>query len=328
MDFERRYYRKRPRLFHASDKLIRKIQLIMEFKREKQKVINKNHWMVRLYRFCWNEDVKYQGFCPLFWVSWFNLAILPLVIAGKGIESLFGWVVDLWPESAPKPEKQTSDIIRPSDLDILMEFEQGQGHYFSGFYTFQWNEWKEANPNWKTQIYPAAKARHEEKQRLAAIRDERNKARKLKLDARKEKIIVWTKYLVKPALLASAILAAWAVYKVIGYCIGAFSFAVAWAVCKHLMIVGVIVAFIWLIAIGVGMFMDRLFSFKYEATYKAINKENREPGFFSKCGGAIGEAIDFIKDTVQIVYYKNCPVIRWSEEETRPIEKIQQEDNK
>lgn len=292
---------------------------------EKQKTISRNHWMFRLHRYCWNFTPKYEGYCPLFWTSIFNISVLPLVVVGKVVEGGIKLLIDLVPERA-----KVAPVVKqfsPDDEDIVSMFEDPSWYEsWNWFNTYSYKEnleyWVMDNPNWK-ELYPAAKER--EKVRLAALQEQaareeeqakKNRLRKERLQAKMDKIVSLAQYFVKPALAASAIFAAYLVYQVVGWFISIFSFSVF---CEVLMYLGIVALFVLgcyglfkLIKVGANLV-------KFE---KEVIQENKNPGIFSKIGGFIGEALEFIENTIDIIYKKKCPLVILTDDETRPIEKI------
>jgi hypothetical protein len=295
---------------------------------ERQKTISRNHWMFRLHKFTWNKDAEYVGFCPLFWNSIFNLGILPFTLCGKALEE--GWEIcaNLVPKKV-KVESESQEVIpvKPSDKQLVILFEEGN-ESFSYWNTNccpdfslleSMNKWLELNPNWRD-FYPAAKERVEKLCKIQEEQEEIERQRREKLDKHKEKIVAWAQHLVKPALIGSALLAVWGVYQIAWMIISSISLAFVWEVLKALLVLVAALITVWVL---IRILKAGATILKFE---KKITQESEGPSAVSQAFGAIGEGVQFIKDAIQIVYYRRCPLIKLTDDETRPIEKIKKEE--
>lgn len=304
-----------PQQINPQEKLekLKSKQKMNNIKKEKQKVISRNHWMFRLHKFCWNREARYEGYCPFFWNTWLNIGLLPLVVVWKGLENCFSWICDLWPEREEKIKK----IAPAPDWAIVDRFEKQDLYYRPAWHHYI--DWFNITPNWKD-LYPAAKLRETERRRIAAEQEEKNKLRREKLEAKKQKIVGWLQYLVKPALAISALYVAYILYLFINWLIKVSSWAGVVSFSKSLGLAAIIVLAASIVVFLVQTVFKKVTQYNNETL---ISKQ--EQGFISKCFSAVGEGFSFVKDTIQIVYYKKCPLIRLTDGETRPIEKLRDE---
>lgn len=284
--------------------------------KEKQKVINRNHWMFRLYRYCWDSEFQYKGYCSLFWITWFNIFLLPLIWLGRIVVGVFGWLNDLIPEKYEKPKsvKKLKPYCPDDDMIVYLYNNQHEGWSHR---SYRLQRWLDENPNWLTEVYPAVKKRLEQKEIVKQL----NAKRKEKLDQKMEKLVGYLQYLVKPFLVLTAFLIAWSIYNLIGLIIK----NITWENIKNLgigmLIAGGAILFVWgfwrcILWLHV---YDNLKSLKRESGY---DSNKCEPNRFL---AAIEEGFTFLKNTIQIVYYRKCPLIVLTDDETRPIEKIKSE---
>jgi hypothetical protein len=301
----------------------------MKVEPEKQKVISRKHWMFRLYKWTWNRDAEYRGYCGLFWMSILNLGIIPLTIVGKSFGFFVDLIVKIWPKSEEK-----EDVFFPEDYEIVKAYETMINSNITETHDdFVWRvhwkirDWIVENPAWRS-YYPSAKERLLKQEALDEIRlkkyrilEEKQQARKAIIDAKLEKLTNVLKYFVKPALVGSALLTVYGIYKVIGWFISIFSWTVAWSVLMNL---------VCIVAIVVGFYLGYksvAYGFKlFEGIVKLVDKPEEvvieEPGIFSKISIVIREVIEFVINAIDIVYHKKCPLIVLTDDETRPIEKI------
>ncbi len=297
----------------------------MEIEREKQKVISRNHWMFRLHRFAYGKEAEYQGYCPLFWMTTFTISSLPLIIIGRGLEGVGKFFVNLWPESSKPVENKQVRAVHPNDSHIVSRKETGYAvySYDERYHDIddKINLWFRENPQWES-LYEAAKAREEIRLEALKIRQEKDRIRQEKLDKQKEKFVAVGKHLVKPVLFGSAVFAGWGIYKILGALISIWSWSFVWSVTKIILGSGIVVLigfFIISLLTKLGTALDN------RSTEKKKAREDEEPGIFTKTLMVICEAFEFIKNGIQIIYYKKCPLIVLTEDETRPIERIKSE---
>lgn len=290
--------------------------------KEKQKVLNRNGWQARLYKFIWKKDpYNIRGWCPLFWISWLGLFLLPFVLLGEGVSKTLSLLKDFWPERLTKPEKEYEYTPCFSEIDYVYNLnEQEQDSFFK--YT-AFGGWAQKNPNWK-EIYKARKDKEAENNRkiaeLNVIRWERETARRAKLDAKMLIITKYAGYFVKPALAASAIFVGWLIWVTAAFLVS----IITW---KDIVISAQVLGSIALV-IGAGYGIAKIIIKTLDLvqkTRKVIEPEKiekiKEPGIFCKAGDAIYEALNFLIETVKMTYEKKCPLIQWGDE-TKPIEKI------
>ncbi len=275
-----------------------------------QKVISRNHWMFRLFKFCWGREVKYEGYCPLFWMTIFNLCLLPVVVTGRIAESLFGWI------GAILPERKEKELV-PSDWQIIC-MKDGNGFNDCSVYFEVYAKWIEKNPDWEERILPEARRRYSEitRKEYYYYKAKSEEKREKVFAEYSEKIVAWAKYLVKPALAGSAIFAAWLVYRFILLVWSVVTLEMLWGAAQIIVGISIVALATW----GVVKLIS--FLLRLRKLEERVNVKPKEPSRVWAVLSFFPAAWEFIVNTIQIVYYQRCPLIVLSDDETKPIEKI------
>ena len=276
----------------------------MEELRTKQKVVNKNSWQVRLYKYVYKRDpFEIRGFCKFFWSVWVAIILLPFVICADTLSFIIGLISDFFPE---KEERYDYPLYNfPSDSFLLNNSPSGVRYYYS--------EWVEKNPNWEETILVIVKAAEEKRIKEQNARE----LKQVKLQEKREKIVSVLKHLVFPAMIGSVLLIGYILYKFVFYVAGIFEI-------KDLLIAAAVVIGLLssiLILKGICGLFSNLAS-KVKKVNEIIKKEEvveKESPF--KFLSFIPEFFNFVIDTFKVTYYKQCPLLKFSNE-TKPIEKI------
>ena len=292
------------------------------------KKLSKKHWMPRLYKYSFGKDYEGRGWCVLFWSSWLAIGLLPFTLLGKGLGFLGGLFLDFIPEKEEKKSKfYPQDHVLVSLYEKNWSFKNDNLYEIPGIFGYyeRIKQWLSENPNWRD-LYPAAKARQAEYQRLYKIQQEREEALEAKREARRQKLkvkkdilIKFGSYLVKPLLFVSAGIAVWFVYLTVGWLFSQITLAGVIETAKALgAILTIIVA-----GYGVLWMGRKVFNFTSRVK-KILPVEEEKESLISRVIDAIIEGISFLSDTVKLLYTKNCPIIEWADE-TKPIEKLKKD---
>lgn len=285
----------------------------MEPTRKYRKVINRNGWMAKLYEFSTGREPKFTGYCPFVWSTWFWVLMFPLTVAGKALE----WFGSVFATLMKSDKVRLSDFekyyvyIRLQDYNFVLE-----DYYNQSFDSAEFKKFVAQNKNW---LEILKKGYEREKSKADScfsnpepIEEKKNE----KLELLKEKAMKFAAWLVKPALVLSAIFAAWVIYTFLGYLYSIISLK---DILGALLIVGVVVGALCLLFF-IGRFVSSLWSVTREATIKEDKQPSVIASFAWSALKAIPNAIIFLFETGAMLYKKECPLIEWSDK-TKPIEK-------
>jgi hypothetical protein len=270
---------------------------------KKKKQINRNGWQCRLYRWTWEAEPKFTGYCPFFWATLVNIGFIPFVAFGKTLAVVGETIQSFKPVKVEEVEQEYDNPhSRPDDWEYISDADETIENYYP--------EWVQNNPNWKERANLVR-----EKDRILT---EKKACRDAKIDAVKQKIVNVLKWFVFPALISSALAIVWLLYKL---ALHLFNIVEISEVFEGLKIVaGSIVAYF-------------ILKFSIIKVYNALNKWNTvkeklqiekssddEPSAIRKGLSLINEICSFLYDAIRITYKKECPLIEWSDE-TKPIER-------
>lgn len=313
---------------------------------KKQKKINREtYWMYKIQDWAWGKNnVKtYRGYCPLFWMTWLTLAAAPLILIGKCLEFSWGVIMELASNSKystqeNKPEKIPTS--KPSDFLIVLVFEQIRDNYkkwkerrnegedskeedFIYQLYFETNmsgrerEWFLNTPNWKD-LYPFLKEK-EEKQK---IREAAQKAARDKMQVKINTIVSKTSWMVKPTICLSAVVLAYYLYRIVSYL---FSSLLGWAQdfftwdfvksCGSVVILVIVaVLVIGFLAKMFQVIKEKLNSIPDSPKIQEIKQEFWLTQIIRTSINFVIEAFSFVKDTIRMLYKKECPLIVYGDE--------------
>lgn len=304
---------------------------------KKQKKINRDtYWMYKLLDFCWGKShvPLFRGYCPLFHATWITIVLLPLVLVGKIFEFVGGIFWDLIKNSSvseTKSEPQKTNIIKPADHFIERVFEEILKRpdenesdivweiYYDSIMLQPEREWFLNTPNWKS-FYPAIKERI-----IKAKKDEEKaKIRKAALKVKIDTIISYTSWMVKPFFVISGIAAGIVLYKImffiVGKLAGLFTLNLLWTYAQA---AGILFAAVLLIAFIAKIFQlirAKLNSIPDSPKVQEIQQSSLFTKIISGLGNFISEGYGFLRDTIKMLYKKECPMIVY-QEKNGPIEK-------
>lgn len=273
--------------------------------RKYRKQVNKNGWMAKLHRICFGEATPtFVGYCPFFWFTWFCILFFPLImIVRLVITIIYGFVCVF----RAIPPMRPSDILLYSFYDKYLEYGGGQEvlNYIRDILD-QYRKvlrWIAVTPDWEN---CAKQVRYKIQQRQAKQQE------KAVANAQRAKTLSkYAGYVVKPTLGAIALFSSYQFIRLMIWIVRQFTWA-------GFIFAAEIVGF----AIGIGLVISILVS-GIKIGHRLLRKCPKNPnkiGFWSKVGNAIGNGLEFIAETIETLYTRECPLIEWGNE-TRPIEK-------
>jgi hypothetical protein len=285
-----------------------------------KKVINRNGWMARLYRFSTDREPNFRGFCPFFWSTLFFMLIFPITLLCRFFETVIKFAAAAFKRDidTAAPRRNTCFIrhISQSCSSNQIKGMIAGEHLYVGD-----KEALEAIPNWKEKlekILENRRIREEAEEKALKARQ----ARQETYDKLKDNLAKIGRFFIWPGIIASSIGAAYLVYKFAAY---------LWSVTKLedvLSAAKIIVAIvaIYLTLLFIIKLLQKLSRYKerVEAALPVVIEEPEDysPSLWSRFWEGVGEFIDGIKS----LYRRECPLIEWSDDKTGPIEKRKQED--
>jgi len=293
----------------------------MNTERKYRKQINKDGWMCSVQKWSFGKRTPtFVGYCPFFWFTWLCIFISPLVLVGKFFEFLTNLVVSCWPVSSPQKAKK---VERPRDRYIIAYYEKLNSNpkpseseliNFNSYMADDVRAWIAVTPNWED----IAKSLIVKRDR-AIEREEKKLQRQAKLQASIKKFAYLSGFIVKPILFLLALAVGYVVLRVSWL----FIRQITWGVvigCGELL--GLSLA----AAIVVSL-LSTLFG-KVKLKWSSIpekpskyEEDISEDCVANKILECVGNVFGFIKETVGMLYTRECPLIEWGEESKR-IEKI------
>lgn len=289
--------------------------------RKYRKRVNQSGWMIKLQKLCWGDSTpKFVGYCPFFWFTWLSLFLLPIMLPLRLILLVIVLVVLLFGDfkstSAKRPKDklllsfylsliQTKEAL-DNDMERALDWERVHNSvpYAPVF------RWIDTTPDWEN-CARRVHLRHLEREGQNEARKERIVVRSGKL----RKIANYAGYVIKPLLIvASAVVLYWVgvgiMFVVKNITIGEIIFAL-----KTLGVVLVLTAIIT----SVTAMLSKL--------AKWWRKCPSRPGRFAwaykwalAVFNAIWGVLEFIAETIEIIYTRECPLIEW-DSESGPIER-------
>lgn len=290
--------------------------------RKFRKSVNINGWQCRIYRYTWGENPTFKGYCPLFWAVWLCIILFPFVFLGKIGEFMVSTLIEIIKVNFPKKEIESNGEYKypqPSDEQIVYLFEYFvENGTIEHYYSLNVYYWAKQNPNWQNLYNQALLNVNKKKEeiKIAAVRREA-------LNKKKEQIINFLSYFVKPVLLISTL--------VIGYFTYQFAYSffttLTWAdVIDTIKYSALSVLFITGITVTIGLvvkFVSILSNLTKLTKSKTENLvvEEKTNYFVDKVLGTIMEISSLIIETIEMTYKKECPLVEYSDKSS-PIEKI------
>lgn len=280
-----------------------------------RKQVNKNGWMVGLQRLCFGENTpKFSGYCPFFWFTWLCLLIFPIALFVRLVGFVFRGIFSI------AGRFESTKINRPKDSQLIdfyeyyVQYDRDLNKIKSRDYLVDFFEdvleWIEVTPDWENCVKQAIIDRDKERAR--------NVQRQARSDARAvflRRMANYAGYVVKPILAVAGIVVTY-------YFVLAVKFLISHVTLPELVLVGKLSGFA-LAVVAVMMGIVRVI--------KAIIAHNRKcpkipgkRGLLRKIGDAIESGIcaagDFLIDTIETIYTRECPLIEWGEE-SEPIQR-------
>jgi len=289
----------------------------MNTERKYRKQINKDGWMCSVQKWSFGKRTPtFVGYCPFFWFTWLCIFISPLVLVGKFFEFLTNLAVSCWPVSSPQKVKK---VKRPSDMNIIAYYEKLNSNpkpseseliNFNICMFPDVRTWIKVTPNWED----IAKSLIAKRDR-AIEREEKKRQRQAKLQASIKKFAYLSGFIVKPILFLLALAAGYVVLSISWLFVQQITWGVVIA-CGELLGLS-------LVATIVVSLFSRLFG-KVKLKWSSIPEKPikyEEGCVANKILECVGNVFGFIKETVGMLYTRECPLIEWGEESKR-IEKI------
>lgn len=301
---------------------------------KKEKRIDRNHWMSKIQKFAFNIDAPtfYRGYCPFFWMTWAAVPAAHVIALAKITAVPFAWFWDF----TTSPVIQYREVSRKTLLETPLQ------PSFVQFYRVQYLDehdltaseltyssitcshidaqrmevWFSQNPNWKVTHLPHALAQYD------LYLEEEAKA----ASAAKVRTLRFRKVSNTMSLCGSVVFK-WLIPLLILSVIGMLGVGVTKLIMTtslaSFLFSGSLLAFI-----GAGVTLIYLIG-SFIQIYREISQTRRrvvntEPNWFWAsliwAGETFLNAFDFLKETIQMTYKAECPMIIWGEE-TGPIEK-------
>jgi hypothetical protein len=301
---------------------------------KKEKRIDRNHWMSRIQKFSFGIDAPtfYRGYCPFFWMTWAAVPAAPVVALAKIASVPLAW---LW-------DQTTTPVIEYREVSRKTLLETPLQPSFVQFYRIQYLDehdltapeftytgvtsshidakrmevWFTQNPNWKVTHLPQALAQYDLYLAEEAKAAEAAKARTLRF-----------RKVSNTMSLCGSVVFKWLIPLMILSAIGTVGVGVTKLIMTtslaSFLFAGSLLAFI-----GAGVTLIYLIC-SFIQIYREIGQARRqvvntEPNWFWRTLIVFAEgffnACSFLKETVQMTYKAECPMIIWGEE-TGPIEK-------
>jgi hypothetical protein len=285
--------------------------------REYGKSIDRNHWMAKIQKFSFNVNAEefYQGYCPFFWATWVALLVSPFAALVRGFAwgavKVFGPIAgacDAGIEKISRVEKPSMDCFYTNYqffLDCHDELEEEalsdeqieefcKKHLFAGKAQRAWfNE----NTGW----LPEMREAHAEYIRQIDLGKEKKRLRQKKIDAIASLLVKGLKGFV----VFAAVLIGFAIFKGIEFM---FVEGKWWD-----FLVG-LAFFTGITCSGVVLFLGLHFV-AHKGLLDWIPDKVINPVGKGVCW--IGRGFAFIRETIQMLYTKKCPLITWGDETSK-----------
>lgn len=267
--------------------------------------------MAKTHRLCFGKSAPhFIGYCPFFWFTWLCILLMPVLLPLRLVILIFSTI---WGVFGPGIR---SMAMMPSDRQ-LVEFYEGyilsEGTPEEILQEYRSNaalsmlyedvlDWIAVTPDWESYM-PGAMARVEK----AKQRQEQKKIRRAKRAAILSKIANYSGYVIKPILIASLVVGAYYVIRGLIYIIGVIPLQI-WLISVKVLIVVIIATTFCLLLLEITARV------KHHLGYKPS-------GFWASVGDGImwmfhpvGLALEFIAETIAVIYTRHCPLIEWDDE--------------
>lgn len=281
----------------------------MNTERKYRKQLNRNGWMTKIQRFVWgNKTPKFIGYCPFFWFTWFSLLAVPLALILFALALPFVAAVSLISKIPKHPKRPNYEVLL--DIYTAVQAIAGNLKQYEAYAQavkddFKWAQWICATPDWWNCVLAA----HSRDERLQAKRERRG-ARDAK---HLSKVANNLHYIVRPVIY---LFSGFVLFK-----LGQFLYwswpKIYWPTVGQVAIMllgGIIIA-------AAVYFLIQAIESAWRFYRRHCPKCPSKHGFWSKFNNALCTAGEFLSDTVEAIYTRECPLIEWSDE-SAPIERM------
>lgn len=302
-----------------------------QIERKYRKTVNRNGWMRKLQLWTLGTMPEFTGYCPMFWVTWFCILISPITLVSKFISFIFNLIYSFFESDDKEVECEAPDYEQPIDEDIIKLYnliviggaklelthelaDKLIDLCIDGF-SVDIIEWALNTPNWQ-EIALQAAARIQ----LAKLAAEKLELRKKKREKQLNLIVNYTSWVVKPGIILIGLFGIYEFLKLLIYLISLVTLS------DVLSVIGVLIGggiTIWICSFIIAK-IGNVISVNYKKL-KSIPKPPKEikPSIFDKVTDGLCEMVEFIWETIRVMYVNHCPLIIWTEskEETSDEER-------
>lgn len=304
---------------------------------KKEKRIDRNHWMSRIQKFCFNIDSPsfYRGYCPFFWMTWIACICAPVVALFKILSVPFDWLYGftITPVFEYRTETRQNLLkipLRPTFLQFIrIDKNTSPGDPVTQ-YDLLWDKharnsidakrialWFKQNPDWRETDLPAAKIEYDRWMKAHNEAENAKRARVRKFRKVSNAASLCGSVVFKGLIPAAILTGAYFIITLLIKLIGVMTLANTLGFISIAMFVLAGLTLIYLIVNFFKIWQEIRASRRTQDT-------DAEPGWVLTAVisiiAAILNACCFIKETVQMTYKAECPMIIWGEE-TGSIEK-------
>jgi hypothetical protein len=277
-----------------------------------RKQVNQNGWMIKLQRLCFGEATpKFTGYCPFFWFTWLCLLLVVIILPLRLLLILFVYSI------ASVAELRSRRPSRPKDVRLLSFYD----HYLSKGQNLQFErennyhvwpdvfKWIDKTPDWENCAKEALIRRERARQAVAAC--------KLRNAERSKKISKFAAWIGRPIKLMLLLVGLFASYKVTGF----LYFIIRQITWHELLVAGKWLVII-LLAVSAAVLLINSVKFSilwYRRCPRCPDKISWWRKAIAPIGKILGGIVEFIGDTIETIYTRECPLIEWGDE-SGPIE--------
>lgn len=257
-----------------------------------EKTVSKSGAAYRLIAWTVKQEPQFKGYCPFFWSTWLCIFLLPFTCIVKAVEFLAGFLFNRKPE-------EICDRNTPTFEDI--EF-----FYDTTGIPNNFPDWVAANPNWREDYREKVMAFREKKERAIAadIAKKRKKSERREfINSKLEIAGKYTGWMVKPALIISAFLLSYGIFRIFG---GIAETVSSGELFNGFLIAGAVVVIISFIKYLLGWVRSMARVVQKEETYKPLKEQ-------SELMTKFWDLVTFPFRLAARLYKKECPLIKYED---------------
>jgi hypothetical protein len=265
------------------------------------KTVSRSGIQYRLIKWTLGKDPKFGGYCPFFWAFWLCVFLIPITGICKFFEYIFAKRENDEEKAKPPYEMKMYWMDYYYDRWTTLK-EQGRLADFEIYLDHEELEWMRANTDWKQRVEVWREKQTKEQEASLKWQEKKDKVGEV-FSHYLEKIAKYTSFLVKPAIVTAAFLAAYVIYLMLANAFKAVATNnLLWA------------AAITIVGLGLVYIIRKAYGWLQTAA-RVVEKVQikLEPSKPSIVWIKLGNALLFIPRLVGRVWTKECPIITYKD---------------